>query len=74
MISKINPSEVKEDVYVFEINLDKLYTYRVSKLKYKEVSIYPGVEKDIAFVVDKSEPSENLLKLIPITKMILPIR
>ena len=64
MISKINPSEVKEDVYVFEINLDKLYTYRVSKLKYKEVSIYPGVEKDIAFVVDKSEPSENLLKLI----------
>ena len=36
-----------------EINLDKLLEKKTGKMKYKEISKYPTVKKDIAIVVDK---------------------
>lgn len=54
VIGKVHPKIAKEAVYVMEINLDKLLAKKTGKMKYKEISKYPTVKKDIAIVVDKS--------------------
>ena len=64
MIGKIHPSVTKDDVYVLEINLDELFTKKVGKMKYKEVSKFPSINKDIALVVDKKSVSKDIEKVI----------
>ena len=64
MIGKIHPSVTKDDVYVLEINLDELYTKKVGKMKYKEFSKFPSINKDIALVVDKKSVSKDIEKVI----------
>ena len=63
-IGKLHPSISKEDVFIFEINLDKLLKNKTSKIKYKDISKYLGMEKDVAFVVDKSINNEDIIKTI----------
>lgn len=53
IIGKIHPEINKEAVFVMEINLDKLLEKKTGKMKYKEISKYPTVKKDIAIVVDQ---------------------
>ena len=64
MIGKIHPSITKDDVYVLEINLDELFTKKVGKMKYKEFSKFPSINKDIALVVDKKSVSKDIEKVI----------
>ena len=64
MIGKIHPSVTKDDVYVLEINLDELFTKKVGKMKYKEFSKFPSINKDIALVVDKKSISKDIEKVI----------
>lgn len=64
MIGKIHPSVTKDDVYVLEINLDELFTKKVRKMKYKEFSKFPSINKDIALVVDKKSVSKDIEKVI----------
>ena len=64
MIGKIHPSVSKDDVYVLEINLDELFTKKVGKMKYKEFSKFPSINKDIALVVDKKSVSKDIEKVI----------
>ena len=64
IIGKVHPSVTKDDVYVFEINLDKLLAKRVGKMKYKEISKYPSITKDLAFIVNKSITCESIMKTI----------
>ena len=54
VIGKIHPSVIKDDVYVFEIDLSNLLENRASKMNFKEIPKYPIVKKDIAFIVDKN--------------------
>lgn len=64
-IGKVHPIKTKEDVYVLEINLDKLLDKKVGKMKYKEISKFPAIKKDIAILVDKNITSnkiENIIK------------
>ena len=60
LIGKIHPSVESEDVYILEIDLDKLLSKKVSKMKYKEISKYPEVKKDIAIVVDNKVTSKEI--------------
>ena len=60
----IHPSVTKDDVYVLEINLDELFTKKVGKMKYKEFSKFPSINKDIALVVDKKSVSKDIEKVI----------
>ena len=53
VIGKVHPQITKEAVYVMEINLDKLLSKKTGKMKYKEISKYPTVKKDIAILADK---------------------
>ena len=64
IIGKIHPSVIKEDVYVLEINLDELFEKKVGKMKYKEISKFPSIKKDVAFVVDKNIVSKDIEKII----------
>lgn len=64
VIGKVHPKETKEDVYVMEINLDKLLSKKVGKMKYKEFSKFPSIKKDVAFIVDKDLESAVIEKQI----------
>ncbi len=64
IIGKIHPSVTKDDVYVLEINLDELLKKKVGKMKYKEISKYPSINKDIALVVDKDAISQDIARVI----------
>lgn len=64
ILGKLHPNVVKDDVYVFEINLTKLLENRVSKMQFKEIPKYPIVKKDLAFIVDKNITVENVLEVI----------
>jgi len=64
MVGKLHPAVEKEDVYVLEINLDKLLSKKTGKMKFKEISKYPTIQKDLAVLVDKNIPSEEIAKAI----------
>ena len=57
IVGKVHPSICKEAVYVMEIDLDKLLEKKTGKLKYKEISKFPNVKKDLAFVMSKDTKS-----------------
>ena len=62
IVGKLHPEVTKDDVYVMEINLDELLSKRVGKMKYKEISKFPNVKKDVAFVMKKDIPSVEVEK------------
>ena len=64
IIGRITPEISKEEVYAMEINLDKLLAKKVGKMKYKELSKFPTVKKDLAIIVDKKELAQDMLKTI----------
>ncbi len=63
-LGKVHPSVLKDDVYVLEINLDKLLSIKTGKMKYKDISKYPSIVKDIAFIVDKDTTSKEIIDTI----------
>ncbi len=63
VIGKVHP-EIADEVYVLEINLDKLLSKKVGKMKFKEISKFPSVNKDLSLVVDKSVESLEISKQI----------
>ena len=60
LIGRVHPELSKEAVYVMEINLDKLLAKKTGKMKYKEISKYPTVKKDLSIVVDKEVESSQI--------------
>lgn len=64
VIGKVHPKVLKEDVFVMEINLDKLLDKKTGKMKYKEISKYPTVKKDLSIIVDKNAASIEIGKQI----------
>ncbi len=63
-IGKIHPKEIKGDVFVFEMNLDKLLVNKASKMSFKEISKFPSVSKDLAFVMKKDMESGSVEAVI----------
>ena len=64
MVGKLHPSIEKENVYVLEINLEKLLAKKTGKMKFKEISKYPSISKDLAIVVDKTIMADEIAKVI----------
>ena len=64
IIGRVNPQICNDEVYVMEINLDKLLDKKVGKMKYKELSKFPYVKKDLAVIVDKDVLAQDLQKVI----------
>ena len=61
---KVHPEISKKDVYVFEMSLDRLMTKKVRTIKYKEISKYPSVHKDLAFIMPKTMESEQVMAIL----------
>ena len=64
IIGRVHPLISKDDVYVMEINLDRLLEKKTGKMKYKEISQYPTVNKDIAIILDKKITADEVAKSI----------
>ena len=64
LIGRVHPLLVREAVYVLEIDLDKLLGKKVGKMKYKEISKFPSIKKDLAVVVNKNITSEEIQDII----------
>ena len=60
IMGRIHPSIEKENVFVMEINLDKLLDKKVGKMKFKEISKFPKIKKDLSILVDKDIPSKDI--------------
>ena len=63
IIGRIHPKLLKDEVYVFEISLQALMT-KIKPLKYKEAPKYPGIEKDMAFILDKNIAAGEVMDTI----------
>ena len=61
---KVSPVFEKEDIFVLEISLTKLYTKKVSKITYPKISKYPEIKKDVAFIVNDDVTSSDIIKVI----------
>lgn len=64
IIGKLHPNVTTDNIYVSEINLSILKDIRTSKMKYKEINKYPGISKDVAFLLDNNITSEEVIKSI----------
>ena len=61
----LHPDVVKDKIFVAELNLTKIFNNKVRDIKVKEISKYPSISVDLAFVLDKNisfEKVENSIK------------
>ena len=58
IIGRTHPSYKKDEIYVAELSMTKLYNKQIKPLKFKEASKYPEITKDLAFVIDNNVESE----------------
>ena len=64
VIGKIHPSVLKDDIYLCEINLDKLKEIKPSRMTYKEIPKFPSISKDVSFIVDKDILASDIISII----------
>ena len=64
VIGKLHPNVSKDDIYVAEINLTKLLKNKASRMNFKELSKFPSIQKDLAFIVKKDVTSSTLESVI----------
>lgn len=58
VIARVHPTLRKDEIYVSELSMTKLYNKQIKPLKFKEANKYPEIVKDVAFVVDNNVESE----------------
>jgi len=63
-MGKVHPNIIKDDVYVLELSMNKIVDKKVRSIKYKEISKYPSIIKDLAFIVDDSITSQSIIDTI----------
>ena len=64
IIGRVHPNLIKDEVYVCEISMTKLYSKTIKPLKYKETSKYPTIVKDMAFVINKDISNQKVIEVI----------
>ncbi len=63
-LGRVHPNISKDDIYVLEISMNKLVEKKIKPIKFKEISKYPSIVKDLAFIVKKDVTSEKLVETI----------
>lgn len=63
IIGRIHPTDSKDEIYICEISMDKLMT-NIKPIKYKEISKYPSIIKDMAFIMSKDTEAKEVLDVI----------
>ena len=64
ILGRIHPSIEKDEVYVCELSLTKLFNKEVKSIKYKESNKYPYITKDLSFVIDKNITNDEIVSVI----------
>ncbi len=64
IIGRVHPSIMKDDVYVAEFSMTKLYELSIKALKFKEASKYPEIKKDVAFIVKNEITNKEIEDVI----------
>jgi phenylalanyl-tRNA synthetase beta chain len=64
LFGQVHPNICKNEVYVMEINLDALFENKTGKIKYKEICKFPGISKDVAFILPKDTSNESVISSI----------
>lgn len=64
VIGRLHPNVVKEEVFAFEINLDKILVNHGSRMIYKDIPKYPSISKDLAFIIDKNVRAGDIINTI----------
>ena len=63
ILGRVHPNISKEDIYVFELSMEALMI-DIKPLKYKEISKYPSIHKDVAFIIDKQVNAQEIIEII----------
>ena len=56
--------DIKGTAYLFEINIDLLNEQIKSQISYKEISKFPAVTRDVAFVIPASLEAQKMLEIV----------
>ena len=64
LMGEVHPKICKDEVYVIEINLDTLFENKTGRMKYKEFSKFPGISKDVAFILPNDVTNESVISSI----------
>lgn len=62
--------EVKQDVAMFELDLEALLPHVPEAVHYRPVSPYPSVEEDLAIIVDDDVPAGQVIRLIKASNLV----
>jgi len=60
----MNRMDTKSVAYIFEINIDILDTLSTAGVRYKEISRFPAVTRDVAFVVNADMEADKMLEIV----------
>lgn len=60
VIGRVHPSYKKDEIYLAELSMTKLYNKQIKPIKFKEANKYPEMVKDIAFIIDNNIESETV--------------
>ena len=60
IIGRVHPNYKKDEIYVSELSVTKLYQKQTKPIKFKPSSKYPEIVKDVAFVVPNDISSETI--------------
>ena len=64
IIGRVHPSLYKDEIYVAELSMTKLYELTTKQLKFKEASKYPEIKKDAAFIVSNEMTNKEIEDVI----------
>jgi phenylalanyl-tRNA synthetase beta chain len=59
-LGRVHPSVSKDDIYVLELSMTKIVDKKIKPIKYKEISKYPSIVKDLAFIIKKDVTSGTI--------------
>ena len=69
MFGQLHPEQaaerkIKQDVYLAEVMLDRLYRHALREPRYQRISKFPAVERDFSFVFDDAVTWEKIKSAI----------
>ena len=59
-LGRVHPNISKDDIYVLEMSMTKIIDKKIKPIKYKEISKYPSIQKDLAFIIKKDISSGTI--------------
>ena len=70
VLGELHPNQIekydlgKSNAVVLEMNLEALLEAKVSETKMSQISRFPSVSRDLAFVLDASTPSSDIIRAV----------